>query len=143
MHYCWEEGWNNMKSLVKSGLIILHNGKFLINRKKGTTLFLLPGGKPENNETPVECLIREIYEEHECTVIVNSLVHCGIFEDVAANEPNTIISIDLYYGRVEGTPKPSSEIEEQRWFGKNDNKEILSPIIKNKILPFLIEKKMI
>ncbi|MFA6888553.1 MAG: NUDIX domain-containing protein [Candidatus Woesearchaeota archaeon] len=129
--------------IKKYGLIILKDKKFLINRKKHTTLFLLPGGKPEHNESPEQCLIREIKEEHNCNIVLDSLIRCGVFEDVAANEPNTIIQIELYYGRVEGTPKPSSEIEEQRWFGKNDDKEILSPIIRNKILPFLIEKNFI
>ena len=53
-----------MHRIVKYGLIVVQNNKFLINRKRGTKLFLMPGGKPELNESVEDCLIREIREEH-------------------------------------------------------------------------------
>ena len=40
-----------MNKIIKYGLIILGENSFLINRKYGTKLFLMPGGKPELNET--------------------------------------------------------------------------------------------
>lgn len=132
-----------MKKLVKYGLVILKDKKFLINRKKGTTLFLMPGGKPEHGEAVEDCLIREIREEHACELLRKSIQYFGVFEDIAANEPNTLVSIHLYIGTIVGSPSVSSEIEEQRWFGRNDDPTVLSPIIRNKILPALVEKKII
>ncbi len=132
-----------MKTITKYGLLIIKNNKFLINRKKRTNLFLMPGGKPEQGESIEECLIREIKEEHGCTIIQNSISFFDSFEDVAANEPNTRIHMKLYLGKIKGEPQTRSEIEECRWFGKEDNQEILSPIIKNKILPLLLKKKII
>lgn len=132
-----------MKKIIKYGLLIFKDKKFLINRKKGTKLFLMPGGKPEPNETIEDCLIREIKEEHGCLVVRESLHYFGEFEDVAANEQNTLICIKLYSGTIIGAPQISSEIEEQRWFGKDDDPAILSPIIRNKILPTLLKKKII
>ncbi len=132
-----------MKKIIKYGLIILKDGKFLINRKKGTTLFLMPGGKPEHNESIEDCLVREIKEEHTCSLVRESISFFGDFEDVAANEPNTLVCIKLYLGTIVGAPSTSSEIEEQRWFGKHDDPQILSLIIRNKILPALVQKKVI
>lgn len=132
-----------MKRIIKYGLIIIKDKKFLINRKKGTTLFLMPGGKPEPGESVEDCLIREIQEEHTCALLLESISFFGEFEDIAANEPNTLICIKLYLGTIVGVPHISSEIEEMRWFGRNDDPSILSPIIRNKILPALIEKMII
>jgi len=53
--------------VVVTAAIIEKNGKILIaQRKKGTQLeykWELPGGKLENDETPEECLERELREE--------------------------------------------------------------------------------
>ena len=132
-----------MDKIIKYGLVILKNGKFLVNRKFGTKLFLMPGGKPEVGESIEGCLVREIKEEHAVGLVKDSIRHFGDFEDVAANEPHTTISIKVYLGKIIGEPTIGSEIEEQRWFGKNDNPDILSPVIKNKILPALIKENLL
>lgn len=132
-----------MNKIIKYGLVLIKNKKFLINRKKGTKLFLMPGGKPKSGEAIEDCLVREIKEEHDCDLIRESIQHFGDFEDVAANEQNTIISMKVYIGKIKGEPKISSEIEEQRWFGKDNDPGILSPIIRNKILPALLKYNLI
>ncbi len=132
-----------MGKIVKYGLVILRDGRFLINRKYNTKLFLMPGGKPKPDESIEDCLVREIMEEHKAELIKNSIKYFGDFEDEAANEPDTIICIKLYTGKIKGEPTANREIEEQRWFGKQDNPEILSTITRNKILPSLIKRKVI
>ena len=132
-----------MNKIFKYGLIIIKDGRFLINRKEGTNLFLMLGGKPEEDETIEECLFREIKEEHDCEIISETIRFFGKYEDKVANEPGAIISMKVYLGKLKGEPKASSEIVEQRWFGRNDNQEILSPIIKHKILPDIVEKNLI
>lgn len=132
-----------MDKIIKYGLLILKDGKFLINRKFGTDLFLMPGGKPEKGESVENCLVREIKEEHDCEADVSSIKFLGDFEDIAANEPDTIISMKVYLGEIKGEPNVNSEIEEQRWFGRNDDVRVLSPIIRYKILPILLDKELI
>lgn len=132
-----------MDQIVKYGLVILNKGKFLINRKIGTEKFLMPGGKPLANESTKDCLAREIKEEHQVEVLKDTIKYFGDFKDLAANEPNTIVRIKVYLGKITGRPKISAEIEEQRWFGSKDDPQILSAIIKNKILPALIKQKII
>lgn len=132
-----------MNKIIKYGLVLIKDKKFLINRKKGTTLFLMPGGKPKPGESVEACLIREIKKEHGCTLRKEYLRFFGEFEDIAANELHTIISMKVYLGQIKGKLKIDSEIEEMKWFGKDDNPSILSPIIKNKILPALLKHKLI
>jgi len=132
-----------MNKIIKYGLVILRDGKFLINRKHGTKLFLMPGGKVENNETVEECLTREIREEHDVELVKDSIKYLMDIESPAVNEPNTMLFMKVYIGEIIGEPKVSSEIEEQVWFGKDDDQSILSPAIKNKILPELIKKNII
>jgi len=132
-----------MNKIIKYGLIIIKNKKFLINRKFDTKLFLIPGGKPNPGESIEDCLIREINEEHKCTILKDTIVFFGDFEDKAANEPDTIVSMKVYLGKIKGKPIPSHNIEEQKWFGISDDTSILSLIIKNKILPALVEKGLI
>lgn len=132
-----------MDKIIKYGLVVLRDGKFLINRKFGTRLFLMPGGKPEEGESEEKCLVREIMEEHGCELIRKSIKFFGNFEDVAVNDPDKLVSMKVYLGEVNGEPAPNSEIEEQKWFGKNDDHAVLSPIIKNKILPSLLENNLI
>jgi len=129
--------------IIKYGLIILKDRKFLINREDDVGTFLMPGGKPEENEGIEECLIREMKEEHKCDLNPETIKFFGEFEDVAANKPGKIISMKVYLGEIKGEPEISSEIVEQKWFGKDDDTSILSPIIKNKIFPAMLEKGLI
>ncbi len=103
----------------------------------------MPGGKPEANETIKQCLIGEIKEEHQCDLIPETIKFFGEFEDLAANEPDTIISMKIHLGKVKGLSSSNKKIEEQKWFRKSDNPNILSPIIKNKILPAIISNNLI
>jgi 8-oxo-dGTP diphosphatase len=128
-----------MKHIIKYGLLILQDGKFLIARKKGTKLFLIPGGKPEGSESPEECLAREIAEELHCEVMLDSVRFVHSFTDKAANEADTEVTVRLYQGVVVGQPRPSNEIEELRWWRDGDDEEILSATIRNKMLPFFRE----
>ena len=133
-----------MNRIIKYGLVVVRDGKFLVNRKYNTSLFLMPGGKPEEYDKTVEdCLAREMVEEHGVGVIRDSVKYLGRFDDRASNEPDSIISMELYTGEIRGEPKPGAEIEEQRWVGRHDDPGILSPIIRNKILPALIENDLI
>jgi len=124
--------------ILKYGLIIIKNKNMLLNRKKGTDFWLIPGGKPEGKETPEQCIVREIREEHNCAVDVDSLKFFGEFTEKAANEPDAIIHLKAYSGNISGKPFPGREIEEQMWFAKDSDPKKLSPLLKYKLIPHLI-----
>lgn len=132
-----------MKRITKYGLLVLQDGAFLIARKKGTKLFLIPGGKPEAGESPEDCLVREIMEELHCAVLRDSVRRIESFTDNAANEPDTQVTVHLYQGVLAGEPRASSEIEELRWWRDGDDEGILSATIRNKMLPYLRERGLL
>lgn len=136
-----------MNKIFKYGLAVIKNNKLLVLDPRQTKTFkkdikgnyIMPGGVPEKGETYKKYIKREIKEELNVDVDLNSLEFFGNFRDSAAGEKNTIIEEDVYIGNLTGQPKPKAEIEKIIWFDKNDDWGLLSPIIK-KILPTLIEK---
>src|SRR5687767_2929343 len=112
-----------MAHFNKVGLVLLNEDetKFLHcqkDRNNVTQQYILPGGQIEEGESDVECLQREIKEELDCGLDLESLEYIGHYEDVAAGHPDKTVSIKLYQGRVLGTPEPSSEIKYFHWVGK-------------------------
>ncbi|MBN2454906.1 NUDIX domain-containing protein [Candidatus Woesearchaeota archaeon] len=132
-----------MRKVSKIGLIVVEKNKILLVKKKTLKKVITPGGKPEGRENHEACLERELKEELEVSLDKSSLQFLGTFEDVAEGEDDVLLTIELYQGKIKGNPKPSREIEGYLWFGAEADREILSPIIKNKILPFLLENKII
>ncbi len=131
----------------KIGLLVLNDDstKFLVCEpgdkytEKSVTQFLMPGGKLEE-KSDIECLQREIEEELACEVDIKSLELIGEYTDVAAT-PGRDVMIRLYQGKLIGNPTPSTEIGALHWIGRGDlTNEKVSPIIRNKIIPALVEK---
>ena len=82
-------------------------------------------------------------EELGCGIDEKSIKFLGTFEDAAAGGSAKRVSIDLYSGRLVGIPKPCSEIEELVWVTADASMPQLSPIIRNRILPFLVDRKLL
>ncbi len=135
----------------KIGLLILNENatKFLVcepgnlYKNKNVTQYLMPGGKYEEDSVE-DCLKSETKEELGCELDISSVKYINEYLDVAAASPNRDVSIRLYEGKLIGKPVPSTEIGALHWIGKRDvNNEKVSAIIKNKIIPDLVEKKIL
>ena len=132
-----------MKLIKKSAMAIIKDNKLLVVRKRGNKDYLMPGGKPERKETPIEALARELKEEIDCGFDGASLAFLGHFEDFTS-DGKAKVSIELFTGEIIGEPKASSEIEELIWVSAADKlNPFLSPVIKKQILPFLVGKGML
>ena len=132
----------------KIGLLVLNkkNTKFLVCEKHPhnvTSNYIMPGGQFDE-ESIQKCLKNEIKEELNCQVDFNSLKYIGEYTDIAAGDPNKNVSIKLYQAKLIGLPKPSTEIKALHWIGKNDQPNLkVSPIIRNKIIPDLVKKRIL
>lgn len=85
-------------------------------RKRGTSVFMLPGGKPEPGESAVETAVREIEEELGITLDAADLRPLGSWETDAANEPGHLLRATVFEtGRLDLDPAPRGEIVELEW----------------------------
>lgn len=136
-----------MADINKAGVLIIKDSNFLVCRKKDeTSKLIMPGGSIEMGENPEECVAREVHEELGDEVELSELRYVGTYEDSAAYDDPSIkktVQIILYRGKIKGEPIPSSEIAELIWFNPQLNKNELSPIIKNKILPDLVRRNIL
>lgn len=89
------------------------DGRMLVVRKRGTAIFMKPGGKREPGEDDLRALARELDEEIGCRLVDATLL--GAFEAPAANEPGFTVRAATYLAKVEGSIAAQAEIEELAW----------------------------
>ncbi|GCE90045.1 phosphohydrolase [Komagataeibacter diospyri] len=113
--------------------------RLLVVRKRGTTAFMLPGGKPDAGERPEQALTREIREELGCD-LTPGMELAGDFTDVAANEPGFIVQARIWTGQLHGTPDAGAEIAELRWIGAGDMADLdLAPLLRGRTMAVLVQ----
>lgn len=129
----------------KIGLLVLNDDqtKFLVCEKypqNVTADYIMPGGQFQE-DTVEECLRNEVQEELSTAVDLGTIEFIDEYTDVAAGRPDRDVSIKLYRGTLLGEPVPSTEVKALHWIGKEDmSNDRVSPIIRNKIIPDLVEK---
>lgn len=134
-----------MADIHKIGLFTMRGDHVLLCRKRALSALILPGGRIEPGESPLECLAREIHEELGAVKIATP-EYLGTYTDRAATDDPTIVKtvkIQLYGGALRGEPVASSEIAELIWFGADDDWAQLSPILVNHIFPDLIRRHLL
>lgn len=88
-------------------------GRMLVVRKRGTAIFMKPGGKREPGEDDLTALARELDEELGCKLVSADLL--GHFEAPAANEAGFTVKAATYLAKVEGEIAVRAEIEAMAW----------------------------
>ena len=101
------------------------------------TVFYFAGGGIEEGESDMDCLKREIKEELDVELNLNSVSFLGEFEAPAHVNPNALVNIRLYTGQVISELKPSNEIVEIQYFDSSTDPKNLTRISREKIFPWL------
>jgi 8-oxo-dGTP diphosphatase len=131
------------REILKIGLAVIEGDCLLLVKKRNSDFYILPGGKPEQGETDIETLSREIDEELGCGIAADRLWFLGTFSDEVAGVPDARVTIRLYAGALVGTPSPRSEIASLRWWKRTEYKEqTLAPSLRYSILPFLCDANL-
>jgi 8-oxo-dGTP diphosphatase len=121
---------------VVAALIRDVDGHVLLVRKRGTTAFMQPGGKRDAGESDIAALAREIGEELGCRVVEGSARPLGVFDCVAANEPDFQVRAAVYAVEVAGAVKPGAEIDEILWIDPSTLPDLhLAPLTREHVLP--------
>lgn len=106
------------------GAVVIQEGKILLVRKKQS--WILPGGKPEQNESDLECLRREVREELSGTEL-RDFKYYGEFEGTTPHRGD-ILKARVYFANIEGQLyPPAREISAYDW-ADNPNNYSLSDI---------------
>ncbi|WP_296137981.1 NUDIX domain-containing protein [uncultured Tessaracoccus sp.] len=106
-------------SEIRVSAVILRraDGHVLLVRKRGTTAFMQPGGKPEPGEDARACAVRELEEELGLRLDPAGLQPLGEHRAAAANEHGWTVVADcfLHPQPVPDEVRPAAEIVETRW----------------------------
>jgi len=98
-----------IKRLTDSKVLV---GRRSISKKYGPGEWETIGGSIEENETPEECLVREIKEELKVTIKT-----CTFFKDYFTD----IGKVAVFIVSLEGSPIfEKSDFEELRWVSKDE-----------------------
>ena len=98
------------------------DGLVLTVRKQGSDWFMMPGGKPEPGETPLQTACREVNEEIGLIPDPARMPHLGLLEAPALNEVGFTVRAETYeYAPTDEQHEllaslvPQAEIAELRW----------------------------
>ena len=119
-------------------IAFVRDGAVLTVRKRGTSRFMLVGGKPEAGESAEEAARREVLEE--VGLEVGELTAIGEYVGAAANEPGHQIRSTTFRADVPPRVEPEAlaEIAELRWHPISaPATDDLAPVLTEFVLPLL------
>ena len=129
-----------MADLVVSAVVLRDvHGRVLLVRKEGTSRFMLPGGKLEEGESPLQAICRESAEELGVLLDPAAVTELGVFTADAANEPGLSVTGHIFAHPPVAGAQASGEIAELLWLdipydGARDD---LAPLFETRVLPLL------
>jgi len=131
---------NEHADFVVSAVVLRdEQGRILVVRKRGTTRYMLPGGKIETGETPAQAAIRELHEEVGAVLDAEQLHFLGDWITAAANEPNHSVHGYIFeHPWIEGLAV-RAEIDDLLWLHPDDmtQRNDLAPLLTERVLPAL------
>lgn len=129
------------------GTMFFKEDKLLIDKPRKRATYQMIGGRVEDNETPLEAAIRECHEELGASAIFeeDKFELVMDFDEIATSDPNLKIHFFVYRynGELKGELTTSEEIENFLWYDSTNGNDILSNTLKNEVVPYCLEKKLI
>ena len=134
----------NNVDMRKAGGVIIRDRKFLVTRSAGKDFFIAPGGKLEKDETPHQALKRELTEEIQIDIDLNTLENLGTFYAEAAGKDGIMLEMFVFIvNDYKGEPTPSSEVEEIKWINTQTTGMKIGSIFEHDVMPLLKNTNLI
>jgi 8-oxo-dGTP pyrophosphatase MutT (NUDIX family) len=128
-------------NVIRVSAVVLRDerGLILTVRKRGTSRFMLPGGKPEPGESAESAAIRECAEELGVRLEPTRLARLGVWRAAAANEAGHLVEGTVFEHPAVRHPQATAEIEELRWLDATARPlpDDLAPLLEQHVLPAL------
>lgn len=105
-------------------LVVDDNGHILLQHRRDTAQWALPGGAQDLGETPAQCAVRECREETGIDAEVTGIL--GVYSDPAHivaytdGEIRQEWELTLLGRPVGGTPTVNDEADDVRWVGADE-----------------------
>lgn len=125
-------------NLIKTVAAVICDSRrrVLLVRKRGSDIFIQPGGKREAGEDSLTALARELREELGVGFDDAAAVRLGEFEERAVHEAGMRVRAEAFLVAIEGTPRAAAEIEELVWVDPRDPGPVdVAPLSRRHILP--------
>lgn len=129
--------------------VCLLRGRSCLNvRKAGTDHVILPGGKIEAGETPLQAAVREAHEEVRLDLDPCCLDYLGTFEAAPANDDADGIRCAVFVHDWDESwphPAPDHEIAEYEWTPLDDcaDDPRQAPLLLDSVIPALRDRNLI
>lgn len=129
----------------KAAGILIRDRKLLVERSKGKSIFIAPGGSIEKGETAEDAVIRELMEEFRVTVRPEHLSIFGTFRAKAAGQEDKVVEMKVFtVTQWEGEPTADNEVEEIRWVTSEAEDGIeIGSIFEHEVIPRLKAENLI
>ncbi|MCD6640847.1 MAG: NUDIX domain-containing protein [Nocardioides sp.] len=121
--------------IVVAAVAIVRDAAVLTVRKRGTSRFMLVGGKLEPGERARDAALRETLEE--VGLHLRDVRLLGEFVSDAANEPGHELHSTVFIGDTDAEPVAQGEIAELRWTPFDGHPDDLAPMLEHDVLPLL------
>jgi DNA polymerase-3 subunit epsilon len=127
---------------IAAAIVTDPNGRCLLVRKTGTTVFMQAGGKLESGESALDALARELLEELGLELDESAAEYLGVFRAEAAHEPHTLVSAAVFALETAADLEPHGEIEELLWIDRLDGISVeLAPLTRDELLPLWASRR--
>ena len=129
------------------GTMFFDQNKLLIDKPRKRPTYQMIGGRVEEGEEPLDAAIRECHEElgEEANFDTSLFELVMEFDEIATSDGVTPIHFYVfqYNGTLEGKLNTSDEIEKFLWYDTSCGEDILSNTLKNEVVPYCLQKKLI
>ena len=126
---------------VTAVVLLDREGRVLLVRKRGTSMWMNPGGKPHPGESPADAGAREVRDELGLRLDPARLEYLGELRAAAANEADHVVVAETFRWPevVAGDAvAPAAEIEALRWVGPAEFDGVdVAPLFTERIAPLL------